>query len=63
MRAERSPYYDLTRNLCVRRTVRTETRTQTTFDEEGRPVTRTITERIVTDPDGSETRTIVETED
>ncbi|XP_043204435.1 nucleoprotein TPR-like [Amphibalanus amphitrite] len=47
----------------LRRMVRTETRTQTTFDDEGRPVTRTVTERITTDADGTESREIVETED
>jgi len=45
------------------RTVRTETRSETTFDDAGRPVTRTITERISTGADGSETRQTVETED
>ena len=45
------------------RMVRTETRTQTTFDDAGRPVTKTVTERITTEADGSETREIVETED
>lgn len=47
----------------LRRMVRTETRTQTTFDDDGRPVTRTVTERITTDADGTESREIVETED
>ena len=57
LRVSNTPFY------TPLRMVRTETRTQTTFDDEGRPVTKTVTERVTTEADGSETRQIVETED